>query len=540
MEEIQTKSLEAILWDGANVLRGKMDANEYKDYLLALVFYKYLSDKIVADGCALWSADRPSDGEAALKTYREAYGNPDFRNELEKEDRYLLSPELTFSALADAAAEGTFQRETLGKAFNQIEGSDPMFQGLFKNVDLYSRNLGETGQKQTDTLAQVMAAIAPADFLRHSGDVLGDAYEYLIGQFASETGKKAGEFYTPKAVAEILARIAIEGQESREGLSVYDAAMGSGSLLLDARKFVKGKTPEETKALAMKVRYYGQEIIPTTYNLARMNMVLHGVPAACQHLHLGDTLDADWPQGEDNVFDMVVMNPPYSLHRKLGKGFLSDPRFQAYGVLPPASKADYAFLLHGFYHLKDTGTMAIVLPHGVLFRGNAEAQIRQRLVENGSIYAVIGLPANLFHNTSIPTIVMVLRKRRDDSGDSRSILFVDASKEFERGKNQNRLTPENIEAIMKMYRERKDVDKHAHLASFEEIKKNGFNLNIPRYVDSFEAEPEVDIAAVAQDIRKDEAEAGELKASLRAAAADLTASDAEGNAAIKALLSLLE
>lgn len=290
-----------------------------------------------------------------------------------------------------------------------------------------------------------------------------------------------------KKVSELLTRLTLVGKDYEAGMTVYDPAMGSGSLLLNFKKYAKRKD---------EIIYYGQEINTSTYNLARMNMILHHVDTANQHLRNGDTLDADWPPSAKTNFDAVVMNPPYSLKWSAATGFLEDPRFSKYGVLAPKSKADYAFLLHGFYHLKNTGTMAIVLPHGVLFRGAKEGKIRQKLLEDGSIDAVIGLPANLFYSTSIPTTIVVLKKDKED----RSVLFIDASKEFEKGKNQNQLREEDVEKILKTYQERKDVDKYAHLASFDEIKDNDFNLNIPRYVDTFEPEPEVDLKQVSKEL----------------------------------------
>ena len=274
--------------------------------------------------------------------------------------------------------------------------------------------------------------------MNSDAEILGNAYEYLIGQFASETGKKAGEFYTPQAVSKILTRIAIAGQEEKQGLSVYDPCMGSGSLLLNAKKYAK---------YSQYIKYYGQELNTSTYNLARMNMFLHGIPAENQNLRNGDTLDGDWPTDEETDFNMVLMNPPYSAKWTAAAGFLQDERFSDYGVLAPKSKADYAFLLHGLYHLKNNGTMAIVLPHGVLFRGAAEGKIREKLLRSGNIYAVIGLPANLFYNTSIPTCIIVLKKHRD----GRDVLFIDASKKFDKGKKQNEMTDVHINEVMELY-----------------------------------------------------------------------------------------
>ena len=298
------------------------------------------------------------------------------------------------------------------------------------------------------------------------------------------------------------------GHEDIQGLSAYDPCMGSASLLLHLRKY--SHHPEY-------IKYYGQELSQTTYNLARMNLILHGVSPDNQHLRNADTLDADWPMDEENVFDIVTMNPPYSAHYSANSGFLTDPRFSSYGVLPPKSKADYAFLLHGFYHLKQTGTMTIFLPHGVLFRGAAEGKIRQKLLEDGSIDAVIGLAPNLFYNTSIPVCIVVLKKKRD----GRDVLFIDASKQFESGKNQNQLTSENVDHILELYKERKDVDKEAHLASFDEIEKNDFNLNIPRYIDTSEREPQIDIREVYANLQKDDEEIKKSLEELNKAFAEL-------------------
>ena len=404
---------------------------------------------------------------------------------------------------------GCYIISSVGKVlFNNIEQADTRFANLFSDIDLYSTRLGMNDTKQAATVSELVKAIDRANLLGHSGDVLGDAYEYMIGQFASETGKKAGEFYTPKNPGTLADRICMIGHEDIKGLSAYDPCMGSASLLLHLRKY--SKHPEY-------IKYYGQEMSQSTYNLARMNMMLHGVSPDNTHLRNADTLDADWPTDEENVFDIVTMNPPYSAHYSASTGFLTDARFSPYGVLPPKSKADYAFLLHGFYHLKQTGTMAIFLPHGVLFRGAAEGKIRQKLLEDGSIDAVIGLAPNLFYNTSIPVCIVVLKKKRD----GRDVLFIDASKQFESGKNQNQLTDENVEHILQLYRERKDVDKEAHLASFDEIEKNDFNLNIPRYIDTSEKEPEINIDDVYADLQKDDEEIRMASEELNKAFAEL-------------------
>ena len=493
MAEIEnSKDLISVLWSGADILRSKMDANEYKDYLLGIVFYKYLSDSFLIKVYDMICDGKPGTLKEALEAYEEVLQSEDgeeLKAEMKQECHYVIEPELTYTCFADAARNNSFNREQLQKAFNNIEQSDPIFADLFTDIDLYSNRLGTGDQKQSDTVANLIKEIDKADLLNSDAEILGNAYEYLIGQFASETGKKAGEFYTPQAVSKILTKIAIDGQEEKKGLSVYDPCMGSGSLLLNAKKYVK--YPEY-------IRYYGQELNTSTYNLARMNMFLHGIVAENQKLRNGDTLDGDWPTGEETDFNMVLMNPPYSAKWSAAAGFLQDERFSDYGVLAPKSKADYAFLLHGLYHLKNNGTMAIVLPHGVLFRGAAEGKIREKLLRSGNIYAVIGLPANLFYNTSIPTCIIVLKKHRD----GRDVLFIDASKKFNKGKKQNEMTDEHIEAVMDLYSKRETVEKESFLASFEDIEKNDFNLNIPRYVDTFEKEPEIDLNEVLKEMEQ--------------------------------------
>lgn len=499
------KELETVLWAGADVLRSKMDANEYKDYLLSLVFYKYLSDTFLMRVYDLLNDCEPDSIEDAQREYEEAYEGEDVKDlldDLKESVRFIIKPNLTFFALAKNAEDNKFKRSDLKAAFNDIETSDKLFENLFQDVDLYSNRLGVGDTKQSATVAELMKVINQADIIHSQGDVLGNAYEYLIGEFASETGKKAGEFYTPTGPAEILTRIAISGQENKRGLLVYDPCMGSASLLLDARKF-----SEEPKY----IRYYGQELMTSTYNLARMNMFLHGVAPENQHLHNADTLGDDWPTDEETEFDMVVMNPPYSAKWSAKPGFLSDSRFSDYGVLAPKSKADYAFLLHGFFHLKPTGTMGIVLPHGVLFRGAAEGTIRKKLLENGYIYAVIGLPANMFYNTSIPTCIVVLKKHRE----GRDVLFIDASNLFEKKKTQNVMNDDQRDTVVKLYEERKTVEKQAFLASYEMIKDNDYNLNIPRYVDTSEEEDEVVLKDVGAEIKGYDEQIVNLSADLK-------------------------
>lgn len=518
------KDLLNVLWSGADVLRGKMDANEYKTYLLGLVFYKYLSDTYLAKAYDLLNDESPESLDEAQAQYEEAVKSEDaedFLAELRSSMHYTLEPDMTYISILRDAQNNRFNREKLQAAFNRIQESDELFSGLFADVDLYSNRLGTGDLKQSATIAEVIKVLDGADLIHAEGDVLGNAYEYLIGQFASETGKKAGEFYTPHGPAQILCRIAMSGQEDKKGLQVYDPCMGSGSLMLSCKNY--SKEPDY-------IKYYGQELMPSTYNLARMNMFLHRVLPENQHLRNGDTLDADWPTDEETEFDVVTMNPPYSAKWSADEGFKQDERFMDYGgKLAPKSKADYAFLLHGFYHLKQSGTMAIVLPHGVLFRGASEGEIRRILLENGSIYAVIGLPANMFYNTSIPTCIIVLKKHRE----GRDVLFVDASNLFEKEKKQNVMNKEHIDRVIKLYNDRKTVDKLSFLASYEDIEKNDFNLNIPRYIDTSEEEEEIDIRELSESFRDINREIKESNETLLQMFGELTYSSQDTKEAVE-------
>ena len=529
-ETENSKDLISVLWSGADILRSKMDANEYKDYLLGIVFYKYLSDSFLIKVYDMICDDKPESLKEALEAYKEELKGEyaeDLVKEMRDECHYVIEPELTYTYFADAARNNAFNREQLQKAFNNIEQSDPIFADLFTDIDLYSNRLGTGDQKQSDTVANLIKEIDKADLLNSDAEILGNAYEYLIGQFASETGKKAGEFYTPQAVSKILTRIAIAGQEEKRGLSVYDPCMGSGSLLLNAKKY--SEQPQY-------IKYYGQELNTSTYNLARMNMFLHGIVAENQKLRNGDTLDGDWPTDEETDFNMVLMNPPYSAKWSAAAGFLQDERFSEYGVLAPKSKADYAFLLHGLYHLKNNGTMAIVLPHGVLFRGAAEGKIREKLLRAGNIYAVIGLPTNLFYNTSIPTCIIVLKKHRD----GRDVLFIDASKKFNKGKKQNEMLDEHIDEVMNLYTKRETVEKEAFLASFEDIEKNDFNLNIPRYVDTFEEEEPIDLNMLLTDMKKTDEEIEKVEGEFLSLMKQLTSTDETIMTSLNDLIGMME
>ena len=494
--------LNSRLFSAADNLRSKMDASEYKNYLLGLIFYKYLSDRLLEKVVEIAdeSLEEYNTQEKQIHLYKDLLADKDVEKDLIETlvDTlgYDIKPEYLFNELTNQAKQNTFQLNDLNRAFNYLSTEYDQFNGLFDDVDLTSKKLGSDDQQRNITITEVLKKLNDIDVIGHNGDIIGDAYEFLIGQFASEAGKKAGEFYTPHEVSDMMARIAAIGQEDKKLLSVFDPTMGSGSLMLNIRNYINH--PDS-------VKYHGQELNTTTYNLAKMNLILHGVNKEDIRLRNGDTLNKDWPTDEPYTFDSVLMNPPYSAKWSADDTFLDDSRFNRYGKLAPQSKADFAFLLHGFYHLKDSGTMAIVLPHGVLFRGAAEGVIRKKLLEDGSIDSVIGMPANLFFGTSIPTTVIILKKNRT----TRDVLFIDASKEFIKGKNQNKISEENIDRIVETYQKREYMDKYARVATFDEIKDNEFNLNITRYVDTFTEEKPIDMAAIGstiQDIRKEKAE----------------------------------
>ncbi|MFV0559984.1 MAG: type I restriction-modification system subunit M [Enterococcus sp.] len=482
------------LFSAADNLRSKMDASEYKNYLLGLIFYKYLSDKLLQQVVVL--ADESLEDydvvEKQIKLYEELFSDEESKEDLEltliDTLGYAIEPEYLFSRLSDQAKQNTFQLNDLKNAFTQLSSKFDQFNGLFDDVDLYSKKLGQDDQQRNVIITEVLKKLNDINVLGHDGDIIGDAYEYLISEFATEAGKKAGEFYTPHEVSDMMARIVTLDQKDKKLFSVFDPTMGSGSLMLNVRKYLN--YPDN-------VKYHGQELNTTTFNLAKMNLILHGVDGQDMNLRNGDTLNKDWPTSEPYTFDSVIMNPPYSAKWSADVTFMDDSRFNRYGKLAPKSKADFAFLLHGFYHLKETGMMAIVLPHGVLFRGAAEGVIRKKLLEDGSIYAVIGMPPNLFFGTSIPTTVIILNKNRT----GRDVLFIDASSEFIKGKNQNKLSQSNIDKIVETFKNREDMEKYSHLATFDEIKENDFNLNIPRYVDTFEEEEPIDMSVKGEEIK---------------------------------------
>ncbi|WP_314066040.1 type I restriction-modification system subunit M [uncultured Vagococcus sp.] len=488
-KEARAEKLYENLWESVEILRSKMDPNDYKNYLLGLVFYKYLSDKLLYCSAELLEKE-PKNLKEAQNIYEEACSDPKLSSNLiegiKEEISFVIEPDLTFTSLIEKAYGKKFELKKLKNAFEKIEQSNDLFVSLFQDVDLNSKKLGPTIEKQTETLTEVMKKIYECDLLVES-DVVGDAYESLIGKFASISGKTAGEFYTPQPVSELMARIVMQGKQNKMGVSVYDPTMGSGSLLLTVKKYSEEKNT---------ISYFGQEINNSTFNLARMNMILHGVDISNQTLRNGDTLGSDWPVEKPVYFDTVIMNPTYSVKWSADKELLEDPRFSSYGVLAPKSKADFAFLLHGFHHLKSDGTMAIVLPHGVLFRGGAESVIREKLLKQGVIESVIGLPANIFFNTMIPTTIIVLRKKTEN----RDVFFIDASELFEKGKSQNKLLKEHILKILKVYTTKKNEPHFSHLATFNEVEEYDFNLNIPLYVSTVKEEEPIDLKELGKEM----------------------------------------
>lgn len=495
MTEEQKRQLEQQLWNIANTLRGKMDADEFRDYILGFIFYKYLSEKIHIYANKILLEDNikyenvkenTEEGKKLLEAIKE---------EALETLGYFLKPSELFSELAKKGNNGSnnFILEELTQILNHIEQStmgtesEDDFNKLFEDLDLTSTKLGRTETAKNDLIAKVLGHLDKIDFeLQDSeSDVLGDAYEYLIGQFAGGAGKKAGEFYTPQQVSKILAKIVTTGKKKLK--SVYDPTCGSGSLLLRVAKEV-----EEVSD------FYGQELNRTTYNLARMNMILHDVHFAHFDIKQEDTLEH--PRHINMKFEAVVANPPFSAKWSASPLFMNDDRFSQYGKLAPSSKADFAFVQHMIYQLADNGTMAVVLPHGVLFRGAAEGHIRKYLIEDKNyLDAVIGLPANIFYGTSIPTCILVLKKCKESPDD---ILFIDASKNFEKAKNQNNLRDSDVEKIINIYKERKTEAKYSYVAKLDEVKENDYNLNIPRYVDTFEEEEPVDLDKVSRELKQ--------------------------------------
>ncbi|MCT4139887.1 type I restriction-modification system subunit M [Elizabethkingia anophelis] len=507
MSEEQKRQLQQQLWNIANTLRGKMDADEFRDYILGFIFYKYLSEKIhftankilLDSGEDIDYASVDENSESGKEIVNAIY------EEVVEDLGYFLKPSELFSNVAKKGyqkeeGKSNFILPELSKILTNIEqstlgtNSEDDFEHLFEDLDLTSSKLGKTEEEKNTLISKVLYHLDDIDFNLSdtNADVLGDAYEYLIAQFASGAGKKAGEFYTPQQVSTILARIVTSRKSQLK--SVYDPTCGSGSLLLRVAREAKVSD------------FYGQEMNRTTYNLARMNMILHGVNYSNFDIRQEDTLEK--PQHLDKTFDAIVANPPFSAKWSANELHLLDERFSQYGKLAPSSKADFAFIQHMIHHLDENGIMAVVMPHGVLFRGAAELVIRKYLIkEKNYLDAVIGLPANIFFGTSIPTCILIFKKCREADED---ILFIDASKEFEKQKNQNVLLNEHIDKIVDTYQNRTVIEKFSHKATLQEVADNDYNLNIPRYVDTFEEEEEIDIQAVMAEIKELEAKRSQL------------------------------
>jgi type I restriction enzyme M protein len=503
MTDTNQKKLGSTLWGIADQLRGAMDADDFRDYMLSFLFLRYLSDNyetaakkelgkdypaLPADDrrvpLALWYANNPDDV-------------PAFEKQMRRKVHYVIQPAHLWNSIAGLArTQNSDLLNTLQAGFKYIqdESFESTFDGLFSEIDLASPKLGKVYADRNAKLCTIIQKIAEG-LTEFSTDIdaLGDAYEYLIGQFAAGSGKKAGEFYTPQQISDILSTIVtLDSQSPDQGPkkrleSVLDFACGSGSLLLNVRKRMG---PQGIGKI------YGQEKNITTYNLARMNMLLHGVKDTEFEIFHGDTLTNEWDilrelnPAKKPSFDAIVANPPFSYRWELTDAMGDDVRFKNHG-LAPKSAADFAFLLHGFHYLKDEGVMAIILPHGVLFRGGAEERIRQKLLKDGHIDTVIGLPANLFYSTGIPVCILVLKKckKPDD------VLFINAAEHFVKGKRQNQLTPEHITKIIETYKFRKEAPRYSRRVEMAEIEKNEFNLNISRYISTATAEEEIDLAA---------------------------------------------
>lgn len=503
MSDRDKTQLGKTLWGIADDLRGAMNADDFRDYMLSFLFLRYLSDNYEAAAQKELGRDCPQvEGDGRRVPLAIWYANnpddmADFEKQMRRKVHYVIKPDHLWASIANLARTQNGELlNTLQAVFKYIETESfqSTFQGLFPEINLASDKLGKKYEERNAKLCTIIQKIAEGlTQFSTDADTLGDAYEYLIGQFAAGSGKKAGEFYTPQQISSILSGIVtLDSQEPKTGKkaklnSVLDFACGSGSLLLNVRKRM-GRHGVG--------KIFGQEKNITSYNLARMNMLLHGVKDSEFEIFHGDTLTNDWEMLRETnpakkpYFDAVVANPPFSYRWEPTEAIGEDVRFKNHGVAPK-SAADFAFLLHGFHYLKDEGVMAIILPHGVLFRGGAEERIRTKLLTDGNIDTVIGLPANLFYSTGIPVCILVLKKckKPDD------VLFINASEHFEKGKRQNRLRDEDIKKIVETYQFRKEEERYSKRIPMERIKEEGYNLNISRYISTAIAESEIDLAA---------------------------------------------
>lgn len=512
MTQKEQQQLGKTLWNIADNLRGAMNADDFRDYMLSFLFLRYLSSNYEESAKRElgrdYPDDTPKDVMSKLKVntpleiwYKENSADVEFfEKQMRRKVHYVIKPQHLWNSIAEMArTQNNDLLETLQDGFKYIENEsfESAFQGLFSEINLNSEKLGKTHKDRNDKLCVIIQKISEGikDFSTDS-DTLGDAYEYLIGQFAAGSGKKAGEFYTPQQISSILSEIVtLDSQDPTTGPKnklekVLDFASGSGSLLLNVRKRII-----ENGGSVGKI--YGQEKNITTYNLARMNMLLHGMKDTEFEIFHGDTLLNQWDElNEMNPakkieFDAIVANPPFSLRWEPNETMGEDFRFKSYG-LAPKSAADFAFLLHGFHFLGKEGTMAIILPHGVLFRGGAEERIRTKLLKDNNIDTIIGLPSNLFYSTGIPVCILVLKKckKQDD------VLFINASEHYEKGKRQNTLSDAHFEQIIDTYKYRNEIPRYSKRVSMEEIEKQGFNLNISRYVNTSVEEEKIDLREV--------------------------------------------
>ena len=503
------------LWNVADVLRGAMTADNFRDYMLSLLFYRYISARYETAARLELGSDLPAD-KPLYAWYAENEADvAEFEDMMLKGTHYIIKPKYLWSAIYELARTQDDNLLTeLKDSFRHIEEESfkGAFKGLFSEINLDSEKLGKDRSSRNKMMCNVISKLEEKLIeFDGKGDILGDAYEYLIGQFAAGSGKKAGEFYTPQQVSTILSRIVtLDCQDPSTGhknelRSVLDFACGSGSLLLNVNN--------QMRAHGGKIgKIYGQEKEVTTFNLARMNMLLHGLHDSEFEIFHGDTLTNDWSMLKDSnpvkpvEFDAVVANPPFSLKWEPDDETSKDPRFQNYGVAPK-SAADFAFLLHGFHYLSGSGTMAIILPHGVLFRGGAEASIRQKLLTDDNIDCIIGLPANLFYSTGIPVCIIVLKKCRK----SDDVLFINAAEHYSKDKKQNALLPEHIDKIVETYRDRKEEDRYSRRVSLREIAENDYNLNITRYVSLAQEEAPIDLAKNQEELEKIEERLAEAR-----------------------------
>jgi type I restriction enzyme M protein len=512
MTQKEQQQLGKTLWAIADNLRGAMNADDFRDYMLSFLFLRYLSSNYEESAKKElgrdYPDDTPKDVMSKLKVntpleiwYKENSADIEFfEKQMRRKVHYVIKPQHLWNSIAEMArTQNDDLLDTLEKGFKYIENEsfESAFQGLFSEINLNSEKLGKTHKDRNDKLCVIIQKISEGikDFSTDS-DTLGDAYEYLIGQFAAGSGKKAGEFYTPQQISSILSEIVtLDSQDPTTGPKnklekVLDFASGSGSLLLNVRKRIK-----ENGGSVGKI--YGQEKNITTYNLARMNMLLHGMKDTEFEIFHGDTLLNQWDElNEMNPakkieFDAIVANPPFSLRWEPNEAMGEDFRFKSYG-LAPKSAADFAFLLHGFHFLGKEGTMAIILPHGVLFRGGAEERIRTKLLKDNNIDTVIGLPSNLFYSTGIPVCILVLKKCKKQE----DVLFINASETYDKGKRQNTLSEEHFEKIIDTYKYRNEIPRYSKRVSMEEIEKQGYNLNISRYVNTSLDEVQIDLREV--------------------------------------------